>query len=84
MPTTGEYAAREAEVFPRANYWDVFAAHTTATTLHFADFPTLAAMVCAEGSHLYLDDARIFTRWLAETLRTRAILSPAPGATAAL
>jgi len=71
MPTTGGYRDREQQYFPREKYWDVFAAQTRAQAIHFEDVPVVKDMVCAEGTHLYHDDAKTFTRILAERLTTK-------------
>lgn len=68
MPTSGSYRDVEEDAFPRAVFWDRFAAQTTAETLHFQDVPELAGMICAEGTHLHEEDARTFTEVLAEHL----------------
>lgn len=61
--------------FPREKFWDVFAASTTAETIHFKDIEALASLECAEGSHLYYEDAIIFTRVLTNELKTRGLLT---------
>ena len=52
------------DLYPRATYWDVFAAQTAAITIHFADEPTLRDFTCPEGSHMDQSDAVRFTRSL--------------------
>ena len=69
--TSGQYGETIDRYFPRDRFWDEFARFTSAETMHYRDFPELAKLECAEGSHLYWDDARIFTRTIAAT-----ILSP--------
>ncbi len=72
-PTTGSYRERERLAFPRERFWDHFAAQTAAQTWHFEDIPELAAMECAEGTHLYPDDARRFTACLARLLKAQGL-----------
>jgi len=74
-PTSGEYLATEARAFPRDRFWDVFAKHTAATTIHFQDIAGMKELVCAEGTHLHREDATAFTRILTEELLRRGILS---------
>lgn len=76
MPTTGKYRELEEKVFPRAGFWDTFASQTSAASLHTDDIPEIARMTCAEGSHLFAEDARVFTQVLAKTLLQRGILAP--------
>lgn len=71
---SGEYAALQEELIPKAHFWDDFAARTNALALHFTDIPALAEVECAEGSHLYREDCHLFTRALLEELRRRDVL----------
>lgn len=73
-PTSGAYRALEEQCFPRSEYWDLFAESTRAVTLHFEDMPVVCDMVCAEGTHLHVQDARTFTRILTQELQKRGIL----------
>ncbi len=73
-PTTGAYRERETEHFPRERFWDAFAEDTPGVALHFEDIPGMRDLVCAEGTHLYHEDAKTFTRVLAETLREHGVL----------
>jgi hypothetical protein len=68
MPTTGEYRQVEIKTFPRAAFWDRFAKQTSAETWHFEDIPELAAMTCAEGTHLHTEDAQTFTEVICRKL----------------
>ncbi|HNR31946.1 MAG TPA: hypothetical protein PKI11_13735 [Candidatus Hydrogenedentes bacterium] len=67
-PTSGDYRAVEDKHFPREVFWDVFAARTAADTIHFEDVPGMREFVCAEGSHLHIEDTHAFTRLLVEEL----------------
>lgn len=73
-PTSGPYREIEEQYFPRKRFWDAFARSTSAYTLHFEDIPGMRNFVCAEGSHLHLEDTEIFTRQLAVELRRAGIL----------
>lgn len=73
-PTSGAYREREARTFPRERFWDVFAAQTSALTLHFEDLPGMRDMICAEGAHLHREDTYAFTRILFEALRMEGVL----------
>ena len=68
MPTTGPYFEATDKYFPRTRFWDIFAAQTTATTIHFQDHPTLNQFTCAEGSHLYPQDTPAFTKALLQEI----------------
>jgi len=72
--TSGEYHGVEVETFPREQFWDVFAENISAPAVHFQDVPELAAMETAEGSHLYRDDAVIFSRVIARELKALGVL----------
>jgi hypothetical protein len=78
MPTTGAYREAEEAAFPRERFWDVFAAQTSAATLHFQDIPAWAAMECAEGTHLHREDAITFTRSLTRLLTEQGFLDCRP------
>ncbi len=75
-PTSGAYRALKETHFPRRDYWDVFAARTSAYTLHFEDMPLVRDMECAEGTHLYVEDTWRFTAVLAEMLKEMGVLEP--------
>jgi hypothetical protein len=73
FPVSGELRQLEEELYPRRDYWDRFAALTSAETIHFADAPDLAHFVCPEDSHLDVRDVSAFTGSLIdELLRRRA------------
>jgi hypothetical protein len=68
LPVSGEYLAYEEETFPKQEYWDAFAASTSALCLHFRDLPSLAGFDCPDTSHLDRRDAPRFTTALAKVL----------------
>ena len=69
LPSSGKVLELEQEKFPRAGYWDAFAAGVPAPTIHFQDYPELAGFECPEGSHLDYRDATPFTKALARILK---------------
>jgi hypothetical protein len=71
FPVTGMVRAAEEERQPRNRYWDVLASLTTATTIHFLDYPELAAFECPEGSHLDYRDTTRFTAALVSVIKRR-------------
>jgi hypothetical protein len=73
--TTGSYWDVDEATFPRARFWDVFAQDTSGQALHFLDVPEMAAFECAEGSHLYYEDAVEFTKLLAREVRAAGLLN---------
>ena len=73
-PTSGDYREVERRHFPRTRFWDVFAQQSSALTLHFEDIPVMRDMVCAEGTHLHLEDTGVFTRLLVRELQQAGVL----------
>jgi hypothetical protein len=73
FPTTGEYLSYSELIFPKAEYWDAFAAQTTALCLHFQDVPELADFSCPDGVHLDRSDAPRFTQRVAKVLEDRGL-----------
>src|SRR5262249_10352840 len=51
-PMSGEVWEVNKQVFPRKDFWDVFSVRTSAKTIHFKDYPSLANFVCPDGLHL--------------------------------
>ncbi|MBN2308491.1 MAG: hypothetical protein JXR94_05940 [Candidatus Hydrogenedentes bacterium] len=78
-PTGDGFWELDEEYFPRARFWDVLAEHTGAETIHFKDVPEMAGFQCAEGSHLFYEDAERFTRALGRELARRGLLGPESG-----
>jgi hypothetical protein len=70
LPSSGAPLERETEFFPRKNYWDHMLQYTNTPGIHFADYPATAGMICTEGSHLNLDDAKKYTISLVHTLQS--------------
>ena len=72
--TSGDFHQEVIKSFPRERFWDVFATNTSAQTIHFEDIPELASFECADGSHLFHDDAKTFTSVLVRELKQRDML----------
>jgi hypothetical protein len=66
FPSSDELWELEDASYPRGQYWDVFAAHTRARTIHFRDHPELSQFDCPDGSHLDYRDTEAFTTALAK------------------
>jgi len=68
LPTSAFMRQWEHRVFPRSEFWDVFAEATDALTLHFEDHPALRRYRLPDGSHLDQRDAPAFSKALGEIL----------------
>ena len=73
FPTTGEHLRYDEFMFPKAQYWDAFAAKIPALCIHFQDVPQLADFTCPDWSHLDRADAPRFTQELAKVLDERGL-----------
>lgn len=71
MPSSGWWAEREAEVFPRARYWDRLAATFPKRALCAGDPPLDLEVELPDGSHLESQSARRFSARLGRVLRER-------------
>jgi hypothetical protein len=67
FPMSGEVAELTETAFPKQNFWDVWAATTSAKTIHFKDYPQLQ-FDCPDESHLAAKDAPIFTEALVKII----------------
>jgi len=74
-PTTGRHFAYTEFLFPKAEYWDAFAARTSALCVHFQDVRELAAFDCPDTSHIDRADAPRFTQELAKVLQGHALFA---------
>ncbi len=68
LPSSGEYIELETDKFPRAEVWDRLLQETGSFGVHFADYPQLRDLDPPEWSHLYREDADIFSREYARIL----------------
>lgn len=73
---SGEYARVFEENYPRAAFWDAFAARSSAVCLRGDDVPEIAAMPCPDGSHIDGPDSPAFTRVLMRELVRRGVFAP--------
>ncbi len=67
FPMSGEVAELTETAFPKKQFWDVFAAKTSAKTIHFKDYPQLQ-FECPDESHLAAKDTPIFTENLVKII----------------
>ncbi len=74
FPTTGAHLRFDEFMFPKARYWDAFAAQTSALCLHFADVPELSDFDCPDTSHLDRAEAPRFTMALGKVLEDHGLL----------
>lgn len=63
------------DIFPKQQYWDQFAASTSAKTIHYQDYPALTGFDCPDGSHLDQRAAPQFTHALLNELVGYGLLS---------
>jgi hypothetical protein len=68
LPSGGKIWQMDEAIYPKKKYWDMFAAHTLAVTLHFKDYPDLDRYVLPDGLHLDYRDTLPFTQALAQIL----------------
>lgn len=80
FPTSGEHLELDDLMFPKNEYWDAFAAETSALCIHFKDVPELSAFDCPDTSHLDRRDAPRFTLAFANVMEDKGVL-PAPPCT---
>jgi hypothetical protein len=59
----------ENRLYPRQKYWDYLLEYTTTPGIHYADYPGTANLICAEWSHLTLQDAAMYTAQLVKILQ---------------
>jgi len=68
MPRSGMVKEIDDKRFPRADFWNEFAARVGAESLNVEDYPDLSAFQCPDGSHLDYHDRARFTEILARTI----------------
>ena len=71
MPSGGWWASQEAEVFPRARYWDRLAAAFPGRCLWVGEDPLALELELPDGSHLESASAQRFSARLGAVLRGR-------------
>jgi len=68
-PSDGPYVEMENRLYPRQKYWDFLLEYTNTPGIHYADYPGTANLICAEWSHLTLQDAATYTIQLVKILQ---------------
>lgn len=68
FPFSGELWELNEKAFPRKDFWNIFASRTSAKTIHFKDFPTIANFICPDDSHLDAKDTPEFTENLVKII----------------
>jgi len=68
LPTSGTKRERERRLFPRNEFWDLFAANTDALAIHFEDHPALRRFHLPDGTHIEQRDSPAFSRALGEII----------------
>ena len=71
FPTCGERRRIEAQRYPSSTYWEVAKIKIDGVFLG-DEYPELDgdSWLCADGSHLHVEDTEPFTRWLATFVRS--------------
>jgi len=82
FPASREYLEYDEWVFPKEEYWDAFAAGTSALCLHFQDVPELSSFDCLDNMHLDRRDAPRFTLAFAKVLGDCSVFTGPPCLTA--
>lgn len=67
-PESGYVREIDDRLYPRARFWDPFAAGVGAQTLNYVDDPVLEGFVCPDGSHLDYRQRTAFTSALLAAL----------------
>lgn len=75
MPTTGRLEEGLDAHYPRSQYWDVFAARTSAHVIHFRDVEAMRTLSCPDEMHLDQTSQPQFTRALVDTLRSSGMFA---------
>ena len=68
-PSDGPYTEMENRLYPRQKYWDYLLEYTNTPGIHYADYPGTANLICAEWSHLTVQDAATYTMQLVKILQ---------------
>jgi len=75
LPISGRIAELFAQHYPRATYWDAFAARAHRAA-HFADDARMRAVQCPDEMHVDERDQAAVTTWLAGVIDATATLRP--------
>jgi hypothetical protein len=76
LPLTGALWEYQNTFYPRHQYWDVFAARSCATCIHFKDVPELAALPMYDMCHADSSLAPAYTEAITNELVRRGVLEP--------
>ena len=68
FPRSGLVRAADERFFPREDYWRPFIDTVRTSSLHYADVPSLKALICPDGSHLDRHERVAFTRDLVHAM----------------
>ncbi|KAF1009590.1 MAG: hypothetical protein GAK28_00230 [Luteibacter sp.] len=68
LPRSGLVRTADERLFPREDYWRPFINAVQAPSLHYADVPSMKALVCPDGSHLDRRARVAFTRDLVHAM----------------
>ena len=79
FPTAGPYWDLDQRTYPRALYWDAFAARTSAVAIHFQDVPGMRSLPLPDASHVNYWDKPAFTESLLDELVRAGLFPTAPG-----
>ena len=71
FPKSGYVKEIDDRLYPRRQFWDLFAAGVGTQTLNFEDDPALKGFVCPDGSHLDYRQRANFTTALVNALNLR-------------
>ena len=72
LPTDGLVRAIDEKRYPRELFWDRFAKSVEVKAINSADYPTLIAFRCPDGSHMDLRERTAFTLALTKVLEIPA------------
>lgn len=75
FPSSGASWDYTERTYPRAVFWDRFAAEAASVVFHFKDNPVMADLECPDYSHLDRRDTARFTDALVDELLARGVLS---------
>jgi hypothetical protein len=71
FPESGYVKEIDDRLYPKAQFWDLFAAGVGTQTLDFQDNPVLRRFVCPDGSHLDYRQRTSFTDAMVNALNLR-------------
>lgn len=72
--SSGQRLRLEERFHARKDYWDALSKTSSASWVHFQDFPALSALKCEDGSHLDQEQSRLYTSALVEYLLANKVV----------